>query len=192
MKLILGQGNPDSKYDRTRHNVGFASIDQFARQYGCTWSEKAKFKALVAETVVNGEKVILVKPTTYYNETGLSARTLVDFYNLDPANDLLVIHDDLALPFGTIRTRKQGSDAGNNGIKSLNNHLGPDYHRLRIGIWSELRDRLDDAEFVLSRFNKEEAEQLDATILRHVVERIEQFCQGTLKETSLKAITTPK
>ena len=191
MKLILGQGNPESKYDRTRHNVGFASINQFARQYGGTWSEKAKFKALVAETTVHGEKVLLVKPTTYYNETGLSARTLIDFYNLDPANDLLVIHDDLALPFGTIRTRKQGSDAGNNGVKSLNSHLGPDHHRLRIGIWSELRDRMDDAEFVLSRFNKEEAGQLDATILPHVVERIEQFCQETLEETSHKAVTTP-
>jgi len=190
MKLILGQGNPDSKYDRTRHNVGFASIDQFAHQYGCTWSEKAKFNAFVAETVVEGEKVLLVKPTTYYNETGLSARKLVDFYNLDPTNDLLVIHDDLALPFGTIRTRKQGSDAGNNGIKSLNNHLGPNYHRIRIGVWSELRDRMDDAEFVLSRFNKEESEQLDATILPHVVERIEQFCQESLEATSHKAIIT--
>jgi len=190
MKLILAQGNPDTKYDRTRHNVGFASLDQFAHQYNLIWSEKAKFKAVMAETIVAGEKVILVKPTTYYNETGLSARTLVDFYNLDPANDLLVIHDDLALPFGTIRTRKQGSDAGNNGIKSLNSHLGPDYHRLRIGIWNELRDRMDDAEFVLSRFNKEEVEQLDTTILPHVIERIEQFCQGTFKETSHKAVTT--
>jgi len=99
MKLILAQGNPDTKYDRTRHNVGFASLDQFAHQYNLIWSEKAKFKAVMAETIVAGEKVILVKPTTYYNETGLSARTLVDFYNLDPANDLLVIHDDLALPF---------------------------------------------------------------------------------------------
>lgn len=191
MKLILGQGNHDSKYDRTRHNVGFASLDQFARQYGGTWSNKAKFKAIMAEAIVHGEKVILVKPTTYYNETGLSARKLVDFYNLDPANDLLVIHDDLALPFGTIRTRNQGSDAGNNGIKSLNNHLGLDYHRIRIGIWNELRDRLDDAEFVLSHFNQEEAMQLDATILPHVVERIEKFCQGTLEKTSHKAITTP-
>ncbi len=188
MKLILGQGNPESKYDRTRHNVGFASLDQFACQHDSTWSEKTKFKALVAETIIAGQKVLLVKPTTYYNETGLSARTLVDFYNLDPSNDLLVIHDDLALPFGTVRTRKQGSDAGNNGIKSLNSHLGPDYHRLRIGIWNELRDRMDDAEFVLSRFNKEEAEQLDTTILPHVIERIEQFCQESLEATSHKTL----
>jgi PTH1 family peptidyl-tRNA hydrolase len=154
MKVILGQGNPDAKYDRTRHNVGFAVIDQFARNHDLTWSEKSKFHALVAEATVDGEKVILAKPTTYYKETGVSARKLIDFYSLDPANDLLVVHDDLALPLGTIRTRKQGSDAGNNGIKSLNSHLGPDYHRVRIGIWSDLRDRMYDAVFVLSKFIK--------------------------------------
>ncbi len=190
MKLILSQGNHDAKYDRTRHNVGFAAIDQFAHSHNLTWSEKSKFNALVAEIIIGGEKILLVKPTTYYNETGISARKLVDFYNLDPQKDLLVIHDDLALPFGTIRTRKQGSDAGNNGIKSLNSHLGPDYHRIRIGIASELRDRMDDAEFVLSRFNKEESEQLDTTVLPHVIDHIEQFCQDSLEVTSHKPIAT--
>lgn len=186
MKLILGQGNPDTKYDRTRHNVGFAVLDEFARAHDLTWSGKSKFNALITETTVDGEKVILIKPTTYYNETGISARKLIDFYSLDPANDLLVIHDDLALPFGTIRTRKQGSDAGNNGIKSLNSHLGPDYHRIRIGVYSELRDRMDDAEFVLSRFNKDESEQLAANIIPHVLSRMIEFCQNTFESTSHK------
>jgi len=180
MKVILGQGNPDAKYDRTRHNVGFAIINQLARNHNLTWSEKSKFHALIAETTIDGEKVILAKPTTYYNETGVSARKLVDFYSLDPAKDLLVIHDDLALPLGTIRTRKQGSDAGNNGIKSLNSHLGPDYHRVRIGIWSDLRDRMDDAEFVLSKFNKEESDILKTTIAPKVIEIIQQFCNDTI------------
>lgn len=180
MKLILGQGNPDTKYDRTRHNVGFFLINQFTRSHDLVWSEKSKFKALLAETVIDGEKVIFAKPTTYYNETSLSARKLVDFYNLDPKTDLLVIHDDLALPFGTIRTRKQGSDAGNNGIKSLNSHLGPDYHRLRIGIYNELRDHMDDAEFVLSKFSKSESDDLKAIIAPKIVELIKQFCNNTI------------
>ncbi len=191
MKLILGQGNPDTKYDCTRHNVGFHVLDEFARSHDLIWSEKSKFKAMLAETTIDGEKVVLIKPTTYYNETGISARKIVDFYSLDPVKDLLVIHDDLALPFGTIRTRKQGSDAGNNGIKSLNTHLGSDYHRIRIGVWSELRDRMDDAEFVLSRFNKEESEQLGSKIIPHVLERIEQFCHETLEPTSHNTIATP-
>ncbi|MBC7868814.1 aminoacyl-tRNA hydrolase [Candidatus Saccharibacteria bacterium] len=190
MKLILSQGNPGIKYSRTRHNVGFYIIDQFAAGHNLVWSEKSKFNALMAETVIEDEKILLVKPTTYYNETGISARKLIDFYTLDLKKDLLVIHDDLALPFGAIRTRKQGSDAGNNGVKSLNNHLGPDYHRIRIGINSELRDRMDDAEFVLSRFNKEESEQLDATVLPYVINHIEQFCQGSLEVTSHKSVAS--
>ncbi|MBC7943242.1 aminoacyl-tRNA hydrolase [Candidatus Saccharibacteria bacterium] len=186
MKLILGQGNPGTKYDRTRHNVGFYSLNQFAISHDLTWSEKSKFKALLAETTINGEKVILAKPTTYYNETGISARKLIDFYSLDPKSDLLVIHDDLALPLGTIRTRKQGSDAGNNGIKSLNSHLGPDYHRVRIGIWNELRDHMDDAEFVLSRFNKDESNNLRTVVVPKVVELIDTFCKKGLESTSHK------
>lgn len=184
MKLIFAQGNYDTKYDRTRHNVGFSLLDAFATSIGLIWSEKSKFNARVAETTIGTEKVLLVKPTTYYNETGVSARNIVDFYQLDPATDLLVVHDDLALPFGTIRTRKQGSDAGNNGIKSLNNHLGPDYHRIRIGIWNELRDRMNDADFVLSRFNKDESEKIKSDIAPHVIALIEQFCEGSFEPTS--------
>lgn len=184
MKLIFGQGNPDIKYDRTRHNVGFYIIDQLAHSHHLSWSEKAKFKAWTAEMMIEDEKIILIKPTTYYNETGLSARKLVDFYQLDTARNLLVIHDDLSLPFGTIRTRKQGSDAGNNGIKSLNNHLSPNYHRLRIGIDNELRDHVDDAEFVLSRFSKDEVTALKTVIIPKALELIDNFCQQGLDITS--------
>jgi PTH1 family peptidyl-tRNA hydrolase len=160
MKLILAQGNPEAKYDNTRHNIGFRIIDEFAKSRDLTWSDKSKFNVLIAETTIDGEKVILVKPTTYYNETGQSARKLIDFYNLEPITDLLVIHDELALPFGTIRTRKQGSDAGNNGIKSINNHVGDEYHRIRIGIANDLRERVGDADFVLNKFTEDEDEAL--------------------------------
>jgi len=184
MKIIFAQGNPDTKYASTRHNVGFIIIDAFATSVGATWSDKSKFKAQIAELSVNGEKVILAKPTTYYNDTGISARKLVDFYSADPSRDLLVIHDDLALPFGTIRTRAQGSDAGNNGIKSLNAHLGPDYHRIRIGIWNDLRDRVDDADFVLSRFSKSESDKLTSDITPHAVKLIEHFVNDSFETTS--------
>ena len=186
MKLIFAQGNPESRYDNTRHNVGFLVVEAFADTQKINWAEKSKFHALIAEVIIDGEKVILTKPTTYYNDTGLSARAIIDFYKLNPATDLLVIHDDLALPFGTIRTRQKGSDAGNNGIKSLNAALNPDYSRIRIGIWNELRDRMDDAEFVLGRFSKAESEQLEKTITPHVITLVNDFIQGNLKDTSHK------
>ncbi|CAN5390804.1 aminoacyl-tRNA hydrolase [soil metagenome] len=160
MKLIIAQGNPEAKYSNTRHNVGFVVVDQFAKSRDLTWTNKSKFAALTAEITIDGEKVILAKPTTYYNETGQSARKLVDFYDLDPETDVLVIHDELALPIGTIRTRKQGSDAGNNGIKSLNSHIGPDYHRIRIGVSNEFREKTGDVDFVLSKFTKEECDTI--------------------------------
>ncbi len=184
MKLILGQGNPETKYDGTRHNVGFSMLDVFATAHAVVWHEKSKFDALIGEALIDNEKVLLVKPTTFYNETGQSARKLIDFYSLDPVQDLLVIHDDLALPLGTIRTRKQGSDAGNNGIKSLNAHIGQDYSRIRIGIWSTLRDQMNDTEFVLGKFSQSERETLLA-LTPTVMNYIENFIASTLiHETS--------
>jgi PTH1 family peptidyl-tRNA hydrolase len=184
MKLILAQGNPESRYDNTRHNVGFAVIDAFADSLDLKWTEKSKFSAFIAETTIDGEKVILAKPTTYYNETGQSARKLIDFYSILPEHDVLVIHDDLALPFGTIRTRKQGSDAGNNGIKSLNNHIGPEYHRIRIGIANDLRERIGDIDFVLAKFSKDEQTIIDTDITTHGIDLIKSFLSESLPLTS--------
>lgn len=184
MKIIFAQGNPESRFDGTRHNIGFAVIDQFALEQGASWSDKPKSFAMIAELMIDGEKVLLVKPTTYYNDTGKAARKLIDFYELDPATDLLVLHDDLALPLGTIRTRGQGSDAGNNGIKSLNAHIGPDYHRIRIGIWNELSGRMDAADFVLSKFSKDESEIIKTSITPHCITAITQFISGDLSITS--------
>lgn len=156
MKIIFAQGNPGSEFRDTRHNVGFRVIDNFAQAHAAEFAEKTKFHAYIAEFSEASEKILLVKPTTYYNDTGVSARALVDFYKLDAATDLLVLHDDMALPLGTIRTREKGSDAGNNGIKSLNAHLGSDYKRARIGIWTELSARMEATAFVLGKFTAEE------------------------------------
>ena len=192
MKIIFAQGNPETRYDNTRHNIGFTVLDHFAQQHGATFGDKPKFLAHIAELILNGEKVLLVKPTTYYNETGRSARVLIDFYKLDPAKDLLVVHDDLALDFGTIRTREKGSDAGNNGIRSLNAHLGPDYARLRIGIANELRSQIPDADFVLSRFSRGEDEAVQTTISPKMSELIKSFISESHEITSHRLIDTSK
>lgn len=184
MKLILAQGNPESKYDNTRHNVGFAVIDAFAESLQLRWTDKSKFNAMIAETTIDDEKIILAKPTTYYNETGQSARKIIDFYSILPEHDVLVVHDDLALPFGTLRTRTQGSDAGNNGIKSLNSHIGLDYHRIRIGIANDLREKITDADFVLSRFTKDESDTFRASIIPKAIECIDAFVAHSLDSTS--------
>jgi PTH1 family peptidyl-tRNA hydrolase len=160
MKIILAQGNPGKQYDLTRHNIGFYMLDQYARDQRSEFIKKTKFHADIAELAVAGEKILLVKPTTFYNETGQAARLLIDFYKISPTDELLVIHDDLALPFGTIRTREKGSDAGNNGIKSLNAHLGPDYRRLRLGIHNDLRSRIPQVDFVLAHFSVQEKNTL--------------------------------
>lgn len=186
MKLIFAQGNPGPDFEKTRHNVGFQILDSFSAQHKLEWAPKAKFMAEIAEFTDAGEKVLLVKPTTFYNETGRSARALVDFYKLDLSSDVLVIHDDLALPLGTIRIREKGSDAGNNGIKSLNAHLGEAYTRLRIGTWSELRERTSDVDFVLTRFNADESKRLTDEIIPHAIRLIEAFCKNELVITSHK------
>lgn len=184
MKIIFAQGNPGAQYERTRHNVGFLALDSLAAKEGAQWRTQTKYTAEIAELTLDGEKVLLVKPLSFYNETGRVARALIDFYKANPRTDLLVVHDDLALPFGTIRIREKGSDAGNNGIKSLNAHLGPEYMRTRVGVWNELRDRMDDANFVLSSFTKDEMAALKATLLPAIHTHIAEFIREELTISS--------
>lgn len=185
MKIIFAQGNLEQKYQNTRHNVGFLMIDLFAASLNVGFVTKARFQADIAEVKMRGQKVLLVKPSTYYNETGQSARQILDFYKADPASDLLVLHDDLALPLGTLRSRLAGSDAGNNGIKSLNAHLDSQYARLRIGIHSPLKARIGDADFVLSKFSTDEADFLQTTVAPKVMELIDSFIDDKFVVTSL-------
>lgn len=183
MKLVLAQGNAEPRFDGTRHNVGFMIIDAWAKLHQAEWVNRPKFRSIMAEVVIEGEKVILVKPTTYYNETGYAARKLVDFYKLDTLKDLLVIHDDLALNLGTIRVRGKGSDAGNNGIKSLNSYLGDGYQRLRIGIMND--QHFNDIDFVLGRFNQADQIKLQS-ITDRAIDYIDQFIDNQLVPTSEK------
>lgn len=188
MKIIFAQGNPEPDYTDSRHNAGFAAVNSLANSLDAKWINKPKFHAIIAETEIAGEKVLLIKPTSFYNETGITARKIIDFYKINSAKDLLVIHDDFALPFGVIRVRNQGSDAGNNGVKSINTHIGQDYTRIRIGIWTELRETIDDADFVLAKFNTNESKQLYETIIPQSIDLITKFCQNTLQPTSHKTL----
>lgn len=125
-------------------------------------------------------------PTTYYNASGESVRALVDFYKLSP-QDVLIVHDELMLPVGTLRTRTGGSDAGNNGVKSITQHIGENTARLRIGVGSEQRGQMDDADFVLSKFNA--AERTTLTNLQHTAEGcVEDFIYGDFAPTTHKPL----
>lgn len=190
MKIIFAQGNPEDRYTLTRHNIGWRIIDALAEEQGASWKVDKKHGASLAIYTEGGEKILLAKPLSYYNDTGRVAHSLLHFYKLSP-QDLLVIHDDLALPFGTLRVRKQGSDAGNNGIKSINAHLGQDYQRLRVGVWNNLRDRMGDADFVLSSFSKAEQTDLIATIIPASISIIDEFTSGHLSPQSITLLAAP-
>lgn len=158
MYVIVGLGNPGKQYEHTRHNVGFDVIDILAEEYGISVT-KIKHKALIGEGRVGTEKVLLVKPQTYMN---LSGETLIDIYNyykVDPEN-IVVIYDDIDLDVGKIRIRKKGSAGTHNGMRSIIKCLGlSDFPRIRVGV-SRPRPGQDLADFVLSRFRKEEADDL--------------------------------
>ncbi|OYX42788.1 aminoacyl-tRNA hydrolase [Candidatus Saccharibacteria bacterium 32-49-12] len=186
MKIIFAQANPSPDYDQTRHNVGAQAVTSFGREKGLIWKKQARFNALIAEGKRGDQRVLFVIPQTYYNDTGRSARSLCDFYKVNLQTDFLVVHDDLALDFGVIRTRIKGSDAGNNGIKSLNSHLGDKYARIRVGIANDNRPiQQSDADFVLGRFSKSDQQLLDTTILPHINELIDKFIDGHFQADSV-------
>lgn len=158
--LVIGLGNVGKQYDGTRHNIGFVCLDNFADQHEFpAWIEKKDLRAYLTDRVIGDTKVILVKPTTYMNESGQAAMAVQHFYKISNA-ETIVVHDDLDIAFGQIRARQGGGSAGNNGIKSLIQHLGEDFQRLRIGVRNELLEKMDAADFVLAKFNKEEQAKL--------------------------------
>jgi PTH1 family peptidyl-tRNA hydrolase len=184
MKLIVGLGNPEQRYANTRHNIGFYILDEFARCHGTNFQPKDKFKSHVAEYEAHGEKILLLKPMTYYNQSGEAVRAIIDFYKIDPS-EILVVHDELALPLGTIRTRFGGSDAGNNGVKSISQHVGADTTRLRIGVYTEHRDLMDDADYVLGKFSGDEKKIL-SKVEPKIHEAIGSFVDGSFVDTTHK------
>lgn len=183
MKLIIGLGNPGLEYKNTRHNVGFYVLNEYAKQKGASFQLKEKFHAAIAAFGSGDEKVFVAKPTTFYNNVGEAARALSDFYKIQP-EDILIVHDELMLPFGTLRCRHGGSDAGNNGIKSLNAHVGSETHRIRVGIYNDLRGQQDDADFVLGRFSRDEQAKLDEQLLAKLCQLIDNCVEGEFEKTT--------
>lgn len=164
MFLIVGLGNPSAKYEKTRHNVGFDVIDALADKYNIEVKEK-KSKALCGSGYMEGQKVILVKPQTFMNLSGESVAPLMNFYKLDPAEELIVVCDDINLEPGYIRIRKKGSAGGHNGLKDIIAKTGSDqFSRVKVGVGKKPAD-WDLADFVLSRFSKEERAELEGAIV---------------------------
>lgn len=162
MKIIVGLGNPGKDYDRTRHNVGFMTIDQLAKTLNVT-SPKLKFKALFGEANINGEKVLLVKPQTYMNNSGEAVRELMNYYKVE-VEDLIVIYDDIDIGFSDIRIRKKGSSGSHNGMKSVIYQIQSDqFSRIRIGVGKK-HENQDLANFVLSHFDKNEIEDIEIAV----------------------------
>lgn len=170
MQLIVGLGNPESKYNFTRHNFGFLALDFYAKTKEISW-QKPKMGALWFK---DGDR-IFIKPQTYYNESGQAVQAFLRFYKLQPS-DILVICDDFDLNFGTLRYRAHGSSAGNNGLKSISQHLGTeDFPRLRLGTNNpEIRQKLGDIDFVLGKFTPEEKSALPQ-ILQTIAQKIDDF-----------------
>ena len=162
MYLVVGLGNPEKKYDLTRHNVGFDMIDVFASKQGVSLN-KLKFKAVYGEGRISGERVIVAKPQTYMNNSGESVGEIASFYKIPPEN-IIVVCDDINFDTGIIRIRAKGSDGGHNGLKSIIYHLSSDkFPRIKIGVGAKPSDDYDLAAHVLGKFSKDDIKRLDIT-----------------------------
>jgi len=180
MFIIVGLGNPGKDYENTRHNVGFDAIDELVDKYNVPESG-IQSKAKVGKGVMDGQKILLAKPLTFMNLSGEAVRGLVDYYKVDPESELLIIYDDISLEPGNIRIRKKGSAGGHNGIKSIIQHLGTqNFQRIKIGV-GEKPKNWDLADYVLSRFSKEDRATVDAA-MKNVAHAASLIVQGEIDE----------
>ena len=177
MKLIVGLGNIGKEYENTRHNTGFMTIDYFANKYNAQFKLETKLEGLISTLLINNEKVILLKPTTYMNLSGNSISKVLNYYKID-VKDMLVIHDDLDLTCGSIRFRNKGSAGGHNGLKSIISHIGENFNRCKIGI-----DKGNDViNHVISKFSKEEIISINNAIEKVSDAIIDFICGKSIDE----------
>lgn len=175
MKLMVGLGNPGLRYEKTRHNIGFEVIDELAKRFGASL-HSSKFNGLYATIHQDGEKTLLVKPLTYMNLSGECIRPIMDYYRI-PAENLLVIYDDLDLPVGKIRLRQKGSAGGHNGMKSTIQHLGTtEFNRIRVGI-DRPPEGMSVPDYVLGKFPEEEW-----AVMQSVIQTCADACEEWLKK----------
>ena len=165
MIIIAGLGNPTREYENTRHNIGFMAIDALADKYNISVTD-SRHKALIGKGVINGTKVVLVKPLTYMNLSGEAVRAVVDYYKVDAESELIVIYDDISLDVGQLRIRKKGSAGGHNGIKNIIANLGGDtFGRIKIGVGEKPKE-YDLVDYVLGHFGKEELNIIKESLVR--------------------------
>ena len=179
MYIIAGLGNPTLQYEGTRHNVGFDVIDTLADKYNISVDAR-KSRAFIGKGMIEGQKVILVKPQTYMNLSGESIRGLVDYYKIDVEHELLVIYDDISLDVGQLRIRKKGSAGGHNGIKNIIANLGTqNFPRIKVRV-GENPKKYDLADYVLSHFSKAERELMEEGYQK-AVKAVEMLLDGEME-----------
>lgn len=182
MYVIAGLGNPGTKYENTRHNIGFMVIDAVAEKKHISVTEK-KHRALIGKGMIGGERALLVKPQTFMNLSGESIREIIDYYKIEEKTELIVISDDISLPPGALRIRKKGSAGGHNGLKNIILHLGHDeFQRIRLGV-GEKPSGYDLADYVLGHFNEE-----DRALIRESVEQAAEAVEVMMVEGADRAM----
>ena len=173
--LIVGLGNIGEKYTKNRHNVGFDALEHFAVKFGFPkWNDKASLRSLITENVLENNKVILAKPTTYMNNSGEAVQAVQKYFRISNEHTL-VVHDDVDINFGQIRLRVGGNTAGHNGIKSIISHCGEDFGRVRIGIGPKKPAAIPSEDFVLKNFSKKEESELSA-LLQETTAILSEYC----------------
>ena len=176
--LVVGLGNPEPKYDTTRHNAGFMAIDRIAQKTGCK-VDQLKFKSLYGMCEIEGKKVMLMKPSTYMNNSGEAVREASQFYKIGP-EQIIVIFDDISLDVGKMRIRRKGSDGGHNGIKSIIYLTGSDqYPRIKIGVGKKPHPDYDLAAWVLGHFSDEDMKNL-SPVLDNSFEAVKEIVKGNI------------
>ena len=164
MKLVVGLGNPGVEYERTRHNAGWLVLDALSARHARGAVARSRFHAATVDATIGGEKVVLMKPTTFMNRSGLAVGEAARFFKIDPASDLIVVVDDVALPVGAVRVRASGGTGGHNGLADIDRALGgAPYPRVRVGVGA-MPAMMKLADWVLSRFTAEEREAVDAGV----------------------------
>ncbi len=185
MKIIIGLGNPTSKYENTRHNVGFKVLDGIAQRAGIAFSMENKFKAEIAKGLWNGEQVLLVKPQTFMNLSGDALALIIGYFKVD-ISEIIVVYDDLSLDMGMLRFRANGSDGGHNGIKSIIKSLGgnKNFARLKVGIGPQ-PPYMPSEKFVLGEFTSQELLLL-SDVVKCSVDAIQCFINSGISEAQNK------
>lgn len=174
--LVVGLGNPGTKYEHTRHNAGFRAVELMSGRFG-SGTEKAKFDALIKEGVVGGKRVLFMRPQTFMNLSGKAVSAAANFYKI-PADRIVVLFDDISFDVGTLRVKRNGSAGGHNGIKSLIEYLGTsEFPRVKIGAGKKPRPEYDMADWVLSKFSADEEKKLTEVFPR-AVDAAQMICEG--------------